>query len=152
MLGKIVSISSKANKVVELCAEKDVFYLESTLRFPKESIDEVKQIHEEGYFVRHRGGDSEGWLSCALHGWGAGPRPEYYRTMNPSGYGLTEDGVKYGWTELEEPVGLISQACVKRDDRHLCDLFQTEILLSDYTPGQCLVASTASLLRSQHLH
>ena len=97
-----MSISSKANKVIELCAEKDVFYLESTLRFPKESIDEVKQIHEEGYFVRHRGGDSKGWLSCALHGWGAGPRPEYYRTMNPSGYGFTEEQVVYGWTELEE--------------------------------------------------
>lgn len=96
------SLSSIVNNVINLCAENDVFYLESTLRFPKESIDEVQQVHEEGYFVRHRGGDSKGWMSCALHGWGKGPRAEYYRTMNPSGYGFTEDEVVYGWTELEE--------------------------------------------------
>ncbi len=96
------SLSSIANNVINLCAENDVFYLESTLRFPKESIDEVQQVHEEGYFVRHRGGDSKGWMSCALHGWGKGSRAEYYRTMNPSGYGFTEDEVVYGWTELEE--------------------------------------------------
>lgn len=97
-----MSISKKANKVIELCAENDIFYLESTFKFPKESIDEVQQVHEEGYFVKHRGGDSKGWMSCALHGWGKGPKAEYYRTMNPSGYGFTEDEVKYGWTELEE--------------------------------------------------
>lgn len=91
-----------ANKVCDLCAEKDIWYLESTLQFPKESIDEVHQVHEEGFFVKHRGGDSHGWASCALHGWGIGDRAEYYRTMNPSGYGFTEEEAKYGWTELEE--------------------------------------------------
>ena len=85
-----MSYSQLANKVNELCAENDIWYLESTLCFPKESIDEVKQVHEEGFFIKHRGGDSKGWQSCALHGWGIGDRAEYYRTMNPSGYGFEE--------------------------------------------------------------
>ena len=63
-----MSYSQLANKVNELCAENDIWYLESTLCFPKESIDEVKQVHEEGFFIKHRGGDSKGWQSCALHG------------------------------------------------------------------------------------
>lgn len=95
-------LHNKYKKAIELCAQQDIFYLESTLQFPKESIEEVQQVHDEGFFVKHRGMDSKGWLSCALHGWGAGPRPEYYRTMNPSGYGFTEDEATYGWTELEE--------------------------------------------------
>ena len=97
-----MSYSQLANKVNELCAENDIWYLESTLCFPKESIDEVKQVHEEGFFIKHRGGDSKGWQSCALHGWGIGDRAEYYRTMNPSGYGFEEKDATYGWTELEE--------------------------------------------------
>jgi len=97
-----MTINEKVIQVQKECAEKDIWYLESTLTFPKESIDEVHQVHEEGFFVPHRGGDSQGWHSCALHGWGIGDRAEYYRTMNPSGYGFTEEESTYGWTELEE--------------------------------------------------
>ena len=62
-----MSYNDLANKVSDLCVEKDIWYLESTLQFPKESIDEVQQVYEEGFFIKHRGGDSKGWQSCALH-------------------------------------------------------------------------------------
>jgi len=97
-----IGVNDKQKKVIELCAEKNLFYLEFPFEFPQESVDEVKQVYDEGYFVKHRGGDSHGWWSCALHGWGTGKRAEYYRTMNPSGYDIKEEDVKYGWTELEE--------------------------------------------------
>lgn len=96
-----MSINKKCSYIREYCAENDIFYLKHNIEFPQESIDEALQVLEEGFFVKHRGGDSEGWQSCALWGWGK-ERPEYYRTMNPSGYGFTEEEVVWGWTEIQE--------------------------------------------------
>jgi hypothetical protein len=97
----IMSVSQKCNYIRKYCADNDIFYLKANVQFPEESIQEALQVLEEGFFVKHRGGQSAGWQSCALWGWGKGS-PEYYRTMNPSGYGFTEEEVVWGWTEIEE--------------------------------------------------
>ena len=34
-----MTINQKKNKVIELCAEKDLFYLEFPFQFPKETVD-----------------------------------------------------------------------------------------------------------------
>ena len=94
-------LNKKCNYIKKYCAENDIFFLKGAVEFPPEALAEVQQVFDEGYFVRHRGGESQGWLSATLHGWGI-DSPEYYRTMNPSGYGFTEDEVKYGWTEIAE--------------------------------------------------
>lgn len=98
----MATLSQKVRKIRDYCSDNDIWYLKSHLQFPKESLNEVLQVYNEGYFVRHRGSDSEGWLSCAIHGWGTKGKAEWHRTMNPSGYGFTEEEVQYGWTELEE--------------------------------------------------
>lgn len=95
------SISSKTRYIRKYCADNDIFYLKANIQFPKESINEALQILDEGYFVKHRGGESSGWQSCALWGWGKN-KPEYYHTMNPTGYGYTENEVVWGWTEIAE--------------------------------------------------
>jgi hypothetical protein len=96
-----MNINKKCNYIKRWCAVNDKFFLKAAYEFPPETIDECKQIYDEGYFVRHRGGQSAGWQSCALHGWGIN-EPEYYRTMNPSGYGFTEEEVVWGFTEIAE--------------------------------------------------
>lgn len=96
-----MTINKKAQYIKKYCADNDIFYLRSKAEFPKECIEEVKQVWDEGFFVKHRGGESQGWHSCALYGWGI-ESPEYYRTMNPSGYGFEEEQVKWGFTELAE--------------------------------------------------
>lgn len=94
-------LSEKYEHVKKYCAENDIFYLKANIEFPKEAVDEALQILEEGYFIKHRGGESKGWQSCALWGWGK-DKPKYYHTMNPSGYGYTEEEVVWGWTEIAE--------------------------------------------------
>ena len=106
-------------KIKQSCRTNDIFYLKYPFEFPKECIDEVLQVYEEGFFVKHRGSDSHGWQSCALHGWGVG-KPEYYRTMNPSGYGIKEEDVVYGWTEIEE--------LAPRTKQFLQDNFDTSVM------------------------
>ena len=96
-----MTLGQKVKYIKEYCATNDIFYLKANIEFPKESIDEALQILDEGYFVHHRGGESEGWQSCALWGWGKN-KPEYYYTMNPSGYGYTEEEVVWGWTEVAD--------------------------------------------------
>lgn len=92
------TLDKKNAYVRKYCVDNDVFYLKHTHEFPKESIDEVKQIYEEGFFVKHRGSDSEGWCSSTLYGFGS-----YYHTMGPSGYGLPDDETtKWDWTEIAE--------------------------------------------------
>ena len=63
-------------------------------------------MYDEGFFVPHRYGDGDGWESASLHGF----VPEtaentdmgWHYTKNPSGHGLTEETVKWGWTEVQE--------------------------------------------------
>mgnify|MGYP006095478427 FL=1 len=94
-------VNEKCNYIKKYCADNDIFFLKASVKLPPEAISEVQQIYNEGYFVKHRGGDSAGWHSCALYGWGNN-EPEYYRTMNPSGYGLEEENVVWGFTEIAE--------------------------------------------------
>ena len=63
-------------------------------------------MYDEGFFVPHRYGDGDGWESASRHGF----VPEtaentdmgWHYTKNPSGHGLTEETVKWGWTEVQE--------------------------------------------------
>jgi len=91
-------LNDKVNYIKQYFIDNDLFYLEHVHKFPKESIDEVQQVFEEGYFVRHRGSDSQGWCSSTLYGFA-----DYYHTMGPTGYGMVDDETtKWNWTEIAE--------------------------------------------------
>ena len=94
-------VNEKCNYIKKYCADNDMFFLKALVELPPEVVAEAKQIWDEGFFVKHRGGEASGWHSCALYGWGI-KEPEYYRTMNPSGYGFTEKEVTWGFTEIAE--------------------------------------------------
>ena len=91
--------------IVEWCRKNDIWYLKIDLQIPEVCIKEAQQIYDEGFFIPHRGGDGDGWLSSALHGFT--PKDEkismgWHYTKNPSGYGLSENDVTWGWTEIQE--------------------------------------------------
>ena len=91
---------------IEWCRKYDIWYLKIDLEIPEIIINEAQAVYDEGFFVPHRLQDGdEGWAS-SLHGF----VPEtdndtsmgWHYTKNPSGHGLTEDAVKWGWTEVAE--------------------------------------------------
>ena len=91
---------------VEWCRKNDVWYLKIDLDIPESIIKETQAFYDEGFFVPHRLQDGDEWWSSSLHGF----VPEtdndtsmgWHYTKNPSGHGLTEDAVKWGWTEVAE--------------------------------------------------
>lgn len=91
---------------VEWCRKNDVWYLKIDLDIPEIIIKEAQAVYDEGFFVPHRLQDGDEWWSSSLHGF----VPEtdndtsmgWHYTKNPSGHGLTEDTVKWGWTEVAE--------------------------------------------------
>ena len=91
---------------VEWCRKNDVWYLKIDLDIPESIIKEAQAVYDEGFFVPHRLQDGDEWWSSSLHGF----VPEtdndtsmgWHYTKNPSGHGLTEDAVKWGWTEVAE--------------------------------------------------
>ena len=91
---------------VEWCRKNDVWYLKIDLDIPEIIIKEAQSVYDEGFFVPHRLQDGDEWWSSSLHGF----VPEtdndtsmgWHYTKNPSGHGLTEDTVKWGWTEVAE--------------------------------------------------
>ena len=91
---------------VEWCRKNDVWYLKIDLDIPESIIKEAQAVYDEGFFVPHRLQDGDEWWSSSLHGF----VPEtdndtsmgWHYTENPSGHGLTEDAVKWGWTEVAE--------------------------------------------------
>ena len=91
---------------VEWCRKNDVWYLKIDLDIPESIIKEAQAVYDEGFFVPHRLQDGDEWWSSSLHGF----VPEtdndtsmgWHYTKNPSGHGLTEAAVKWGWTEVAE--------------------------------------------------
>jgi len=88
---------------------RDIWYLKIDLEIPDACISEAQAVYDEGFFVDHRygvGQAGEGWASTSIHSFvrkdalntGLG----WHHTKNPSGHGLTEDNVKWGWTEVAE--------------------------------------------------
>ena len=91
--------------VVEWCRKNDIWYLKIDLEIPEVCIKEAQQVYDEGFFVSHRSGDGDGWWSSSLHGFvpkGQRISMGWHYTMNPSGYGFSEEDVEWGWTELQE--------------------------------------------------
>ena len=92
--------------VVDWCRKNDVWYLKIDLEIPQECIDEAQAVYDEGFFVDHRYGDGDGWCSAALHSFvhndKQNTRMGWYHTKNPTGHGLTEESVKWGWTEIAD--------------------------------------------------
>ena len=92
--------------VVDWCRKNDVWYLKIDLEIPQECIDEAQAVYDEGFFVDHRYGDGDGWCSAALHSFvhndEQNTRMGWYHTKNPTGHGLTEESVKWGWTEIAD--------------------------------------------------
>ncbi len=92
--------------IVDWCIENDVWYLPIDLEIPEVLVEEAIRVYEEGFFVPHRYGDGDGWYSCAIHGFVSEDEPDtslaWRHTKNPSGHGLTEDNVKWGWSEVAE--------------------------------------------------
>ena len=92
--------------VVEWCRLHDIWYLKIDLEIPDACISEAQAVYDEGFFVPHRYGDGDGWESASLHGFVPDTAKDtsmgWHYTKNPSGHGLSEDDVKWGWTEVAE--------------------------------------------------
>lgn len=92
--------------VIDWCRKNDVWYLQIPLEIPKECISEAQSVYEAGFFVPHRYSDGDGWYSCSLHGFVDKNKQDtsmaWYHTKNPSGYGLDERDVRWGWSEISE--------------------------------------------------
>ena len=92
--------------IVEWCRKHDVWYLPLPLEIPKECIAEAQAVFDEGFFVDHRYGDGDGWCSAAIHSFvhedASNTNLGWHHTKNPAGHGLTEENVKWGWTEIAE--------------------------------------------------
>ena len=92
--------------IVEWCRKNDIWYLKIDLDIPQECIVEAQAVYDEGFFVDHRYGDGDGWCSASLHSFvhkdESDTRMGWYHTKNPSGHGLTEENVKWGWTEVAD--------------------------------------------------
>ena len=91
---------------VEWCRKNDIWYLKIDLEIPEVIIKEAQAVYDEGFFVEHRLSDGDEWCSSAIHGFVHDNETDislgWRNTMNPSGYGYTEDTVKWGWTEVAE--------------------------------------------------
>jgi len=95
--------------VIEWCRLRDIWYLKIDLEIPDACIQEAQAVYDEGFFVDHRygvGQAGEGWASTSIHSFVRKDAPNtglgWHHTKNPSGHGLTEDNVKWGWTEVAE--------------------------------------------------
>ena len=98
----------KFEKIRNYCEYHDIWYLQIPLEVPTAVIKEAQDIYDNGFFVEHRYGDTAetgGWKSAALHGWAKKDEDlmlGWHHTMNPSGYGISEEDVQWGWTEIQQ--------------------------------------------------
>jgi hypothetical protein len=92
--------------IVEWCRKNDIWYLKIDLQIPEVCIKEAQRVYDEGFFVEHRYGDGDGWKSSALHSFVHKDENNtsmgWHHTKNPSGHGIAENNVKWGWTEVAE--------------------------------------------------
>ena len=76
------------------------------IEIPEVCIKEAQTVYDEGFFVDHRYGDGDGWCSAAIHSFvhedADNTLMGWHHTKNPNGHGLSEDTVKWGWTEIAE--------------------------------------------------
>jgi len=99
--------NNKKQAIIDWCRDQDIWYLKMDLEIPEVCIAEAQKVYDEGFFVEHRygnGGAGE-WCSAALHSFvkkGEDNEMGWYHTKNPSGHGLTEESVTWGWTEIAE--------------------------------------------------
>jgi len=91
---------------VQWCRKNDIWYLKIDLEIPEIIIKEAQAVYDEGFFVPHRLQDGDEWWSASIHGFvhedEADTSLGWRNTMNPSGYGYSENTVKWGWTEVAE--------------------------------------------------
>ena len=94
--------------IIEWCRNHDVWYLQMDLDIPEVCIKEAQAVYDNGFFVEHRygNGGEGGWCSAAIHSFVHKNKSDtsmgWYHTKNPSGHGLEEEGVKWGWTEVAD--------------------------------------------------
>lgn len=98
----------------EFCLKNDIWYLRLPFDIPSECVNEVKEIYNQGFFVPHGNGSgggrgwgaySQAWHSTSLHGFckkNENIDLGWRYTMNPGGYGIEEEDVIWGWTEIKE--------------------------------------------------
>jgi hypothetical protein len=92
-------------QITNWCRKNDIWYVKIDIEIPEVCIKEAQAVYDEGFFVDHRYGDGDGWLSASLHSFverGKDPQLGWHHTKNPSGHGLSEDDVDWGWTEIAE--------------------------------------------------
>ena len=92
-------------QITKWCRDHDVWYLKIDIEIPEICIKEAQAVYDEGFFVDHRYGDGAGWLSASLHSFvekGKDLQFGWHHTKNPSGHGLSENNVDWGWTEVAE--------------------------------------------------
>jgi hypothetical protein len=76
-----------------------LYYLKLNITLPKESLDEVKNVYNQKFFVKHRGAIHKGWLSAALHSIDG----DFWKTMSGKKYGYKNDSdesIKWNWTDV----------------------------------------------------
>ena len=94
--------------VIEWCRLHDIWYLKIDLEIPDVCISEAQAVYDEGFFVDHRygDGDSGGKVGLRQASLGLFTDPKHRLRMvsykKTLGHGLTEETVKWGWTEVQE--------------------------------------------------
>lgn len=86
-------------QVEEIINEHLIYYLKLDISLPKESLEEVKEVYEQQFFVKHRGKKHKGWQSAALHSING----DYWKTMSGKQYGYENDSdknIKWDWTDV----------------------------------------------------
>ena len=92
--------------LIDWCREKDIWYLKIDIEIPEIIKKEAQAVYEEGFFAPHRDSYGSGWWASSLHGWA--PKDErntdqaWRYTMNPDGYGYSEEDVNWGWSEMQD--------------------------------------------------
>ena len=92
-------------QITNWCRDHDIWYLKIDIEIPEVCIQEAQAVYDEGFFVDHRYGDGDGWLSASIHSFvekGSDPSLGWHHTKNPEGHGFSENDVDWGWTEIAE--------------------------------------------------
>ena len=92
--------------MIDWCRHNDVWYLKMDIEIPEVCMKEAQEVYEHGFFVDHRYSDGDGWCSASIHSFvhkdARDTSMGWHHTKNPTGHGMTEDTVKWGWTEVAD--------------------------------------------------